>query len=441
MAGWQFGSRGDPRSSLMSAAIEHAAAVLEDAGPRFAPSKPWREIARPSQIAPDGAWWLWLILAGRGFGKTRTGAEWVHENVGRFGRWHFVAPTAADVRDVMVEGESGILATAPKGGRPLYEPSKRKLTWPNGATASLFSADEPERLRGPQCEAFWADELAAWRYMQEAWDQLMFGFRLGSDPQGVATTTPRPYPLIRELLERDGVTVTRGTTYENLANLAPAFAAQIIGKYEGTRLGRQELNAEILEDVEGALWSLGMIDVTRVEAHPELTRVVVAIDPAVTSTEASDETGMVVAGLGTDGHGYVLQDLSDRYTPAGWAKKAADAFRMQGADRIIGEVNNGGDLVEANLRTVGRSLPFTKVHASRGKRTRAEPVAALYEQQRIHHVGSFPELEDQLTRWVPDSGMASPDRMDALVWAFWELFRLGSDDRQIRVHYPGMKSA
>lgn len=396
----------------------------------------WRDIARPSQIAPPGEWWLWLILAGRGFGKTRTGAEWVHENIDRYGRWHFVAPTAADARDTMVEGESGILATAPAGARPHYEPSKRKLTWPNGATASLFSADEPERLRGPQCEAFWADELAAWRYMQEAWDQLMFGFRLGSDPRGVATTTPKPLKLIRELLERDGVEVTRGTTYENLENLAPAFASQIIQKYEGTRLGRQELNAEILEDVEGALWNRAMLDAHRVDSAPALSRVVVAVDPAVTSKEDSDETGIVVAGLGEDGHGYILDDLSARLSPDGWARRAVEAYRSQEADRIVGEVNNGGDLVEVNIRTVDRNASYKAVRASRGKRSRAEPVAALYEQGRVHHVGSFPELEDQLCGWVPNSGMQSPDRMDALVWALTELML--KEQRKVGVYFPGM---
>ena len=365
----------------------------------------WRDIARPSQIAPPGEWWLWLILAGRGFGKTRTGAEWVHENIDRYGRWHFVAPTAADARDTMVEGESGILATAPKGARPIYEPSKRKLTWPNGATASLFSADEPERLRGPQCEAFWADELAAWRYMQEAWDQLMFGFRLGSDPRGVATTTPKPLKLIRELLERDGVEVTRGTTYENLDNLAPAFAQQIISKYEGTRLGRQELNAEILEDIEGALWSRAMIDDSRVPHAPPLSRVVVAVDPAVTANADSDETGIVVAGVGDDGEGYILEDLSALMSPNDWAKKAVNAYRSQQADRIVGEVNNGGDLVEVNIRTVDKSASYKAVRASRGKRSRAEPVAALFEQGRVHMVGAFPQLEDQMCGWVPNSGM------------------------------------
>jgi phage terminase large subunit-like protein len=417
MAGFLF----EPAETLVDAGIRAAVSGIShpsDVRPGFLP---WRQIARANQLATDGDWWLWLILAGRGFGKTRTGAEFVHENVERYGRWHFVAPTAADARDTMVEGESGIIPTAPPGKRPIYEPSKRKLTWPNGATALLFSAEEPERLRGPQCEAFWADELAAWKYMRETWDQLMFGFRLGETPRGVATTTPKPLALIKELLSMEGVALTRGSTYENRDNLSPVFFQQIIQRYEGTRLGRQELNAELLEDVEGALWSLRRIEQLRVREHPPLVRIVVAIDPAVTSGEDSDETGIVVAGVGEDGHGYVLDDLSGRLSPDGWGRRAVEAYRTQRADRIIGEANNGGDLVEVNIRTVDRAASYKKVHASRGKRTRAEPVAALYEQGRVHHVGAFPELEDQMTQWVPGTGVASPDRMDALVWALTEL--------------------
>lgn len=407
------------RESLLEAGLRAAIVGLDQ--PSRVGYAPWRQVARSNQIAPEGDWWLWLILAGRGFGKTRTGAEWVHENVDRVGRWHFVAPTASDARDTMVEGESGLLATAPPGKRPIYEPSKRRLTWPNGSSGLLFSAEEPERLRGPQCEGFWADELAAWKYLRETWDQLMFGFRLGDHPRGVVTTTPKPVELIRELLKMPGVVPTRGSTYENRSNLSPVFFEQIIARYEGTRLGRQELNAELLEDVEGALWTLRAIDVLRVREHPPLRRVVVAIDPAVTSGADSDETGIVVAGLGEDGHGYVIEDLSGRHSPDGWARMAVDAYRTQRADRIIGEANNGGDLVEVNIRTVDRHAPYRKVHASRGKRTRAEPVAALYEQGKIHHVGGFPELEDQMTQWVPGTGMDSPDRMDALVWALTEI--------------------
>ncbi|PZN08384.1 MAG: ATP-binding protein [Bacillota bacterium] len=384
----------------------------------------WRFWARPKQLPPEGPWRIWLILAGRGFGKTRTGAEWVREQVERHGRRRIaiVGRTAADVRDVMVEGESGILSISPPWFRPVYEPSKRRLTWPNGAIATLYSADEPDLLRGPQHDAAWADELAAWR-RPEAWDNLMFGLRLGPDPRVVVTTTPRPVKIIRDLLQDPTCVVTRGSTYENAANLAPAFLEQIISRYEGTRLGRQELYGEVLDDVPGALWQRKRIDELRVREAPELVRVVVAIDPAVTSEEGSDETGIVVAGRGVDGHAYVLADRSCRMSPDGWARRAVKAYYDFDGDRIVGEVNNGGDLVETVIRTVDPKVPYKAVRASRGKAVRAEPVAALYEQGKVHHVGTFEHLEDQLCQITPDGyqGAGSPDRADALVWALTEL--------------------
>ena len=317
-----------------------------------------------------------------------------------------VGPTAADARNVMVEGESGILAISPDPERPLYEPSKRRLTWPNGAVATTYSADEPERLRGPQHDAAWCDELGAWRY-PEAWDMLMFGMRLGADPRTVVTTTPRPAKLIRDLMRDPICVVTRGSSYENRANLAPAFFDQIIRKYEGTRLGRQELEAELLEDAPGALWSHGLIEASRLRLAPEMTRVVVAIDPAVTSGEEADETGIVVAGKDKNGHGYVLADISGRYPPTEWARLAITAYRTHGADRIVAEVNNGGDMVGATLRMVDRNVAFTEVRASRGKIVRAEPVAALYDQGRVHHIGTFPQLEDQMTNFTSDIDRAA----------------------------------
>ena len=324
----------------------------------------------------------------------------------------------------MVEGESGLLAIAPPWDRPDYEPSKRRLTWENGAIATTYSADEPERLRGPQHDLAWCDELAAWRY-PEAWDMLMFGLRLGDDPRAVVTTTPRPSRLIKALVADPRVVVTRGTTYENAENLAPAFLEQIIRRYEGTRLGRQELDAEILEDVPGALWSRLEIEAARVSVLPELTRVVVAIDPAAGSGEHADETGIVVAGRDAVGQGYLLADLSGHYTPPEWARAAIAAYRAHAADRIVAEVNNGGDMVEATLRVVDASVPFSAVHASRGKVARAEPVAALYEQGRVRHLGAFPVLEDQMCAFAHDFDRAaagySPDRVDALVWALTEL--------------------
>ena len=290
----------------------------------------WLAVARPNQLPPPGDWQIWLLLAGRGFGKTRTLAEWVCDQVtlGRAARIALVAATAADARDVLVEGESGILAVAPRWFRPIYESSKRRLTWPNGAIATTFSAEEPERLRGPQHDAAVCDELGAWS-RPETWDMLQFGLRLGQKPRCLVATTPRPTKLIRELLAREGrdVVVTRGSTYENRANLAPGFFDQVIGKYEGTRLGRQELNAELLEDTPGALWSHGIIDAALQAAAPNLARIVMAIDPAMTSGEDADETGILVVGKDHQGHGYVLADVSGRYQPIEWAKIAIAAYR------------------------------------------------------------------------------------------------------------------
>jgi phage terminase large subunit-like protein len=380
----------------------------------------WRGlIARPKQIAPDWQWVIWLILAGRGFGKTRCGAEWIREKVetGKAKRIILAAPTADDLRDIMIEGESGILATASPWCKPTYVANRGRVEWPNGAKALCISAEKPDRFRGKQCDAFWAEELASWRY-PDAWTQLQLGFRLGATPQGIVTTTPRPIPLVKALLARNGndVAVTRGTTYENRSNLAPAFFDAIIRQYEGTRLGRQELQAEVLEDNPGALWQRPRIDALRVATAPELRRVVVAIDPAVTANPKSNETGIVVVGLGIDGHAYVLDDKSGIFPPAQWAARAVAAFDSHRADKVIGETNNGGDLVESNVRTARNTIPYEGVHASRGKMTRAEPISALYEQGRVHHVGVLAKLEDQMCAWDPVNDDGSPDRVDALVW-------------------------
>jgi phage terminase large subunit-like protein len=391
----------------------------------------WPAIARPNQLPPPGDWQVWLLLAGRGFGKTRTLAEWVCQQAGsgQAGRIALVAATAADARDVLVEGQSGILAVSPPWFRPVYEPSKRRLTWPNGAMATTFSAEEPERLRGPQHGAAVCDELGAWS-RPETWDMLQFGLRLGRYPRCLVATTPRPTKLIRELLAREGrdVTVTRGSTYENRVNLAPGFFDQIIRKYEGTRLGRQELNAELLDDVPGALWSGARLEELRWPVYksvPDLVRIVIAIDPATTSGEDADETGIIVAGKDARGHGYVLGDTSGRYPPTDWARLAISLYRQHKADRVVPEVNNGGDMVEATLRMVDPNVAYTAVRATRGKVVRAEPVAALYEQGRIHHIGAFPTLEDQMCGFTPDldrkTAGFSPDRVDALVWALTDL--------------------
>ena len=389
----------------------------------------WRAKARPSQLPPDGQWLGWLAMAGRGWGKTFTGAGWVNELVETrtAGRIALVAPTAADARDTMVEGQSGLLRMAPPWNRPQYEPSKRRLTWPNGAIATTFSSEEADRLRGPEHDAAWADELAAWNDPQATWDMLMFGLRLGKHPRWLATTTPRPIKLLKELLAREGrdVVVTRGSTFENEANLAPTFLAAVRQRYEGTRLGRQELNAELLSDMPGALWQLDWLDRDRVREAPDLRRIIVAIDPAVSNNEGSDETGIIVAGISDAGQMYVLEDISGRYAPHEWAAKAIDAYRRHKADRIIAEVNNGGAMVEATIRALDEVVSFKSVHASRGKVVRAEPIAAMYEQRKVHHVGNFSTLEDQMCAFTSDFDRArvgySPDRVDALVWALTEL--------------------
>ena len=380
----------------------------------------WSRQAREKQMLPAGDWTVWMLKAGRGYGKTRCGVEtvriWKETNpiIG------FIGATARDIRDIMIEGESGILAKSPPWDRPFYEPSKLKLTFKNGSIIKLFSAEEPDRLRGPQFYKLWCDELAAWKYDREAWDNGQMANRLGALPQTIVTTTPRPTKLIRDLAKDKHTHLTHGTTYENRNNLALSWYETIIKKYEGTRLGRQELLAEILEDVEGALWTIKLIEDNRVKEHPELKRIVVAIDPAVTANKDSDETGIVVAGLGIDNIGYVLNDASGIFTPNDWAGRAIYNYHKYNADRIVAEVNNGGDLVEVNIRIVDSSVSYKSVHASRGKTIRAEPVVALYEQGRIKHVGDFPKLEDELTTWDGTNSI-SPGRLDALVWGFTEL--------------------
>lgn len=382
----------------------------------------WEWVRRPSQALPEGDWTYWLIKAGRGFGKTRTGAETAREWVKRGERYvNLIGATADDARDIMVQGESGILAICPRHERPEYRPSQRKLIWPNGAESLIFTADEPERLRGKQHSKLWADELAAWRYA-DAWDQAKFGLRLGDNPQAIITTTPRPTKIVREIMADPATITTNGSTYDNRANLAPAFFSAVLKKYEGTRLGRQEIAGEVLDDNPGALFKRADIDKGRLLVAPALTRIVVAIDPAVTSSEGSDDTGIVAAGIDGNGHGYILHDLTLHGSPETWARVATSAYHELKADRIIGEGNNGGDMIESVIRAVDRNVSYRKVTATRGKDIRAEPVAALYEQGRIHHVGQLPKLEDEMTEWDPaDKSAMSPNRMDALVWAITDL--------------------
>lgn len=382
----------------------------------------WSLWARPKQLPPPGNWHIWLLLAGRGFGKTLAVTQWALAQAKALpgSRGALVAATERDARDVLVEGESGILNVAPPGFMPKYEPSKRRLTFPNGSVAALFSAEQPNRLRGPQHHWAIADELAAWQHPQ-AFDMLLLGLRLGDDPRVAIATTPRPVELIKRLLTEPTVAVVRGSTYENRAHLAPSFFAGVAKRYEGTSLGRQELLGEVLDANAGALFKRHLIEAARVTAAPELKRVVVAIDPAVTSHAASDETGIIVAGVAdVDGeeHAFVLDDLSLKASPHGWASEAIAAYQIWQADRIVAEVNNGGDLVEHTLRTVDANAPYRAVRASRGKHSRAEPVAALYEQGKVHHVGVFATLEQQMCEdTVFHPNKKSPDRVDALVWA------------------------
>jgi phage terminase large subunit-like protein len=393
--------------------------------------------ARPTQVPPDWDWMTWLILAGRGWGKTRTAVEWAIRKARNLpgSRGAIVAATAADARDVMVEGESGFLNVAQGADLPDYEPSKRRLTWPNGSQATLYSAEKPRQLRGPQHHWAICDELAAWQY-PETWDMLLFGLRLGEHPQVVIATTPRPTPIIRDLMTAETTHLTRGSTLENSDNLAPSFLAQVVAKYEGTRLGRQELYAEILDDVPGSLWNRDLLEEYRRRAAPDLTRIVVGVDPEATSGEESAETGIVVVGIASDGHGYVLEDATVRGTPDAWGKAAVRAYDRWHADRLVAEVNNGGEMVEYVVRSSAQHLresghrssgnvSYLSVRATRGKHVRAEPVSALYEQGKVHHVGAFAMLEDQMCTWVP--GEDSPDRMDALVWAMTELMQLAGD--------------
>lgn len=412
---------------------------------------PWRDRARPNQLPPDDQeWFIWLLLAGRGFGKTRTGVEWLHERMmqGDKRRWAaIIGRTPAEVRDIILQGPGGLLTNAPPHQMPEYIASKRRVVWPTGAYATIYSGANPEQLRGFSGDTFLSDEIAAWDYPQETWDMLMFGMREAkvSDPQGVVATTPKPIKVIKDLLKEDRkkkrggyVHVTTGSSYDNKANLSERYYKTVIAPYEGTRLGRQEIYAEVLEDVQGALWTMATIDRTRweIDKHgpvPPQELLAIAIDPAVTANKGSDETGIIAAGAGyckcrgkgKELHGFVFEDGSGIYSPRGWAGRAFDMLDDHSADLIVGEVNNGGDLVEVNLSTVREVFPFEKIVASRGKKLRAQPVANYHEQGKIHLVGFFPELEDQMTTWVPHLTTKSPDRVDAAVYALTKVLSLG----------------
>ena len=397
----------------------------------------WPLWARDDQLPPattesGEAWRVWLIMGGRGAGKTRAGAEWVRAKalglapMGEVAacRIALVGETINEVRRVMIEGVSGLLSVHEGRQRPRFEPSKLQLVWPTGAIAQMFSAENPEALRGPQFDAAWCDEVAKWRRPQRAWDMLQFALRLGTQPQMVATTTPRPIPLLKKLIADAATVVTRAATADNAENLAPTFLAEMTRRYAGTALGRQELLGEIVDDTSGALWRRDWIEAHRVASAPELSNLVVAVDPPVTATADSDACGIVVAGRGPDGRAYVIDDrtLQGR-EPVVWARAAIAAYRDYLADRVVAEINQGGDLVVTVLRQIDPAVAVRTVRATRGKWLRAEPIAALYAEGRVAHVGTFAALEDQMCAFGSD-GLAkgrSPDRLDALVWALTDL--------------------
>ena len=395
----------------------------------------WELWARPEQLPPAGDWTTWLYMGGRGAGKTRAGAEWIRArvNAGIAKRIALVAATFAEARDVMIEGESGLLAISSPIDRPRFEKSKRRLTWPNGAIATCYSDDEPDMLRGAQNDTAWCDELAKWKHLEATWDNLQLGLRLGPRPQQAVTTTPRSKKGLKAILARSDTVITRGSTHDNRDNLAPAFFKDVIRRYEGTRFGRQEINAELLDDVPGALWTRAMLDQALMAADakpPEMARVVVAVDPSgAGGSDDRDSIGIMAAGRGLDGLGYILGDWTCSLSPSGWGRRVVEAAAHFEADRIIAEENFGGAMVERVIRAAGTSIPIKLVRASQRKVVRAEPVAALYEQRRVKHAGSFPELEDQLVVFTTNGyvGEGSPDRADAAVWALIELMLSPAD--------------
>ncbi|MBB3930727.1 phage terminase large subunit-like protein [Kaistia hirudinis] len=407
-------------------------------------AKDWDFWARDDQLPPAGDWLTWLMIGGRGAGKTRAGAEWVRAMAaGRpgyasapAGRIALVGETLADVRDVMIEGVSGLLAVHRRDERPLWQPSRRRLEWPNGAYALCFSSEDPESLRGPQFEAAWADELGKWRHGEATWDMLQFGLRLGDLPRQLVTTTPRTTKLMKRLIAAERTVVTRAGTGANLANLAPGFLERVLGRYKGTRLGRQEIDGELIEDRADALWSRDAIEALRVESAPELQRIAVAVDPPASRRRGADACGIVACGLAGDGTAYVLADRSvAEVKPAAWAAAAVGLYRALDADILVAEVNQGGDMVASVIGEVDPHIPVTPVRATRGKYLRAEPVAALYAQGRVRHAGTFPQLEDELADFGPEglSNGRSPDRLDALVWALTALMLKGAGEPRVRM--------
>ncbi|PVE25537.1 ATP-binding protein [Microvirga sp. KLBC 81] len=384
------------------------------------------------------------MLGGRGAGKTRTGSEWIRGIAlgepdftdAPMRRIALIGETFSDARNVMVEGPAGILSVHARHERPTWSPSLRKLEWPNGAVAHVFSAEDPDSLRGPQFEAAWADELAKWKHVEETWDMLQFGLRLGVHPRQMVTTTPRPIPLLKRFLADPSVAVSRARTSDNAANLAPAFLEAVVGRYAGTRLGRQELDGDIIEDRPDALWTRDMIEMSRVDGVPPLMRIVVAVDPPASSSKRADACGIVAAGLDEGGTAYVLEDATaSGLKPPEWAAKAVALYRRLEADALIVETNQGGEMATSVIREVDPAVPVMSVRAMRGKYLRAEPVSVLYAQGRVRHVGALPELEDELCDFGPGglTSGRSPDRMDALVWALTELMLRDGREPRVRM--------
>ena len=416
----------------------------------------YRFWARPEQVPPEeGEWNVFLALAGRGWGKTWAGAQWCREQV-KLGKRRVmaVAATNADLERVLVKGESGFLSVCWAGdktykgvhmGYPEWSPTKRTLTWANGATVTFYSSEEPDRLRGPQGDAAWLDELCAWNKDRETYDMLQFCLRLGKHPRIFITTTPKPTRLLRDILKSPKTLTVRGSTFDNAANLASTYLEAVKTQYEGTRLGRQELYAEVLDEAAGALWNRSILETCEVEiddpvAFSEtLARVVVAVDPAVSANAESDMTGIVVAGMDINGVCYVLEDATERLSPEGWATKAVNLFHKYHADRLVYERNQGGDLVKYTLKTVDETIPLKAVHASRGKFARAEPVAALYERGKVKHLRGLDDLETQMTTWEPLGSIGSPDRLDAMVWAITELALKGIAKPELNLAYSDAK--
>ena len=392
----------------------------------------WKVWARSHQLPPEGNWLTWLILTGRGWGKTRTGSEWVIDHA-RKGAKHIalIGQTVADVRDTMIKvGPASILKISHPKFMPEYTPSNRILEWPNGVIATTYSGDKPDQVRGPSHDFVWMDELAKFQYPDDVWANLMFGLREDEDMRILVTTTPRPIKLIKDLVKDKNTITVRGSTCENKDNLPKKYFEQVIAPYVGTRLGQQEIEGKILDDNPNALWTRKMIEDSRVNKHPNLIRVVIGVDPEASDTETSAETGIIAAGLADNGHGYILGDDTVKGKPDRWGNAVITSYYKYRGDRIIGEVNNGGDMIEYVIKTIDENVSYKSVRATKGKYIRAEPVSALYEQGKIHHVGNFIELEDQLCEWEP--GEKSPDRMDAEVWAITELMLAGEGSPSVR---------